>query len=429
MANQAVENELLLLTACEVLGDDAKKRLEQVLASQSVNWPHLLRLATDHGTYPLLSKHLGDYPDYVPAKVLSDLRQSVDANEKKNFLFAAELIKLKVLLDANGIEFMTYKGPSLALQAFGHLANRVFTDLDIIVNRTQVAQVQNLLLAANYTPEPDSRKLLPAFMNSSLFRKLTFEQTFARRPEVDLIATSVIDIHWEVAPPYVLSFDFETLKKNSITIDFLGRTLQTFRPEFLIVVLCCHGTKHQWLYLRWIADIASIIQRHPNLNWQEMYDLARRFGVAAKLDLALILCRELPGFCPSIPSEVLDRIEPLPHRFEKIRHQTLQSWFEPGVQNHNLRLYWYYELATFDRFVHRANFAIHELIEPGLPTYLRFPLPAALFGLYYFIHPLLTLFNFLCARLRCADLSRKPFTLSRWTAIVNTNSIAPSSNT
>lgn len=146
-------------------------------------------------------------------------------------------------------------------------------------------------------------------MHSALFRRLAFEQTFSRRLEGGLVATSVIDVHWEVAPPFVMSFDFETLKQHTIEVDLFGRTIRTFSPELSIVLLCCHGTKHQWAMLKWIVDIAAVIQAHPGLNWQTVYDTASKFGVASKVDLALLLSRELPWYQLNLSEAVSSRLQ------------------------------------------------------------------------------------------------------------------------
>lgn len=387
------------MTACASLNDAWKNRLHHLLVEQSIDWWKLFELATWHGTCPLIARLLGEFQDIVPADVWSRFREKANSTAKKNVLFAAELIKLKALLDGNGIEFISYKGLPLSLQAFGNLDCREFSDIDIIVDRARVTDVQKILLDANFSMEPADRILSNDFIYSSLFRKLAFEQTFSRRPQGDVVATSVIDVHWEVAPPYVISFDFATLKTGTIEMELFGRPIRTFKPELSIVLLCCHGTKHEWSRLRWIVDIASIIQAHPNLNWQEVYETAREFGLASKVDLALMLCGELPQYQLNLPEAVASRLLVAQNKLAPLAEQTVKSWFQPDSQKINLRLYWHYELSTFDTFERRANFLLHELCAPDLPTYLGHPLPESLYGLYHIIHPLRLTAGFIRARL------------------------------
>jgi hypothetical protein len=124
LVQRAVESDLLLMMACAVLNDEGKKRLRHLLSARSIDWQKLFRLAKWHGTYPLIARHLGELSDLVPANVLYEFREKATRNTKRNFLFAAELIKLKALLDRHGIEFITYKGLPLSLQSCGDLDSR-----------------------------------------------------------------------------------------------------------------------------------------------------------------------------------------------------------------------------------------------------------------------------------------------------------------
>jgi hypothetical protein len=417
-----------MLAACQTLGDEQKTLFEQLLSTGSVDWQRLVHLSTVHGTYPLLCRHLNAFPEFVPASILASLQKAADANARKNVCFMAELIKLKALFAAKQIQFITYKGPSLAFAAYGDLSSREFVDLDIVVDHTQLPLVQNTLFEAGYGAEPAKHNLSKDFMASDLFRKLEFEQTFSRRPNVAAVATSFVDVHWKVAPQHVVDLRFEELMKNSVEIDLCERKFRTFVPELLLVLLCCHATKHQWLLLKWLVDVAAVVQRNRQLDWHKVYEIAQRFGVCAKVDLALILCAELPGYRHDLPADIANRLNSQLKRFAPIKRQTLQSWFNPGSEKSNHRLHWRYELATFDTYQQRASFMLHELFDPGLPTYLRSPLPAALYPLYHVIHPLVTMQDFLGARLQafasktCASRSG-PFR-TRATSSVLQNSVS-----
>jgi hypothetical protein len=85
--------------------------------------------------------------------------------------------------------------------------------------------------------------------------------------------------------------------------------------------------KHQWSLLRWIVDVAEIVNRHPQLNWEETYDIARAFAVTVKLDCALSLCAEFLGSQEKLPGFVLDRLGG--EKFARMKERIVQAWFEP----------------------------------------------------------------------------------------------------
>ncbi|HEY9713820.1 MAG TPA: nucleotidyltransferase family protein [Chroococcales cyanobacterium] len=401
-----IEDDLLLLTACESLSVGQKQSLERMLASGAVDWMRLKHLAQTHGTCGLLWRNLKPYMHCLPERFERQLRKAVDVNNKQSFLFAAELVKLKRLLELSGIPFLVYKGPSLALQAFGDLGAREYSDLDIIVDRNHVTAVQDLLLAAGYSSEPIDRVLNKSFMRSKAFRNLAFEQTFSRRTGVDAVATSFIDIHWEVGPPHVISLEFETLKQHSTELNILNHSFNCMKAEILVVLLACHAMKHQWLQLKWVSDIAALITRNPHLDWQQSYELARRFGVATKLDFALSLCAELPEFIEQLPPFVVERLKLSDDRLGWLKQMTLESWGRLQPIDSNLRRHWCYELNTFDSHVSTASATWHEFAKPDMPTYLRLPLPESLFPLYHFIRPYFTVKDFVAARMRAASSNR-----------------------
>jgi hypothetical protein len=68
----------------------------------------------------------------IPSKVVNKFRGIFLANAARNEFLAQELIKTNRLLNANGIEMLNWKGPTLAIQAYGDLSLRQFMDIDTL---------------------------------------------------------------------------------------------------------------------------------------------------------------------------------------------------------------------------------------------------------------------------------------------------------
>jgi hypothetical protein len=81
-----------------------------------------------------------------------------------------------------------------------------------------------------------------------------------------------------------------------------GQTVMTFSPEDLLVYLCAHGAKHVWEKLIWIVDVAGLIHRHPNPDWDRVYELAVEQRCERVLFLGLRLARDMIG--ASVPYEM-----------------------------------------------------------------------------------------------------------------------------
>lgn len=366
-----------------------------------VDWTQLLDLAKRHGTYPLLHKHLSKMAaGVVPASVINELQGMVRVKAKHNFLLAAELIKVMHLFRARGIEFYAFKGPTLALLAYGDPAARVFLDLDIFVPEDKVPEAQMALLEAGYTPEPALDPPLPIeLIQSRLFRRLEHEQSFARRESGRAEPSFVIDIHWQFVEPSVMKLEPETVEQHERIATILGQPVKTISMELLFLVLCAHGTKHQWQKLSWLVDINELMVRHPDINFEQIYSMAGNFGLKAKLDLTIMLCRKAFPEAPlKLPEWLNDRVDRAAFRFRELLDLTVRCWGDPS-EVRNLRTYWLYQCSTFDRPWHAIAFFVQAFCSPNTPTYRVFPLPNWAFSAYYLIQPFILVWEFMRARL------------------------------
>src|SRR4029453_12179194 len=123
------------------------------LLGGALDWDSLLETALRHGTMPLLYWQLSHTcPDAVPEAVLAQLQRQFYANAGHNVRLAGELVRLLQLFEAQGIPAVPFKGPTLAVSAYGHLAFRQFGDLDIFIPLREFRKAKELLLSQAYLP-------------------------------------------------------------------------------------------------------------------------------------------------------------------------------------------------------------------------------------------------------------------------------------
>jgi hypothetical protein len=60
-------------------------------------------------------------------------------------------------------------------------------------------------------------------------------------------------------------------------------------PAHRLLYLCAHGTKHHWSRLLWVMDVAQVVRRHAELDWDALLEEARRIGSLRVLLLGLRL--------------------------------------------------------------------------------------------------------------------------------------------
>lgn len=114
-----------------------------MLLSQ-LDWEYLRSAADRHSAIPLLlAAVVAANSPAVPAAVLADLQTANHQNTNSNFVLTGELFKLLDLLKTNNIQAIPFKGPTLAVRAYGDLLLRQFGDLDILISQSDVKRTRD----------------------------------------------------------------------------------------------------------------------------------------------------------------------------------------------------------------------------------------------------------------------------------------------
>jgi hypothetical protein len=312
-SDKSVEISLLLLCSRTHLDPVQIDRL-QYLVQQPVNWSDLLTTADWHGLTPLLHNHLSTYGTaFVPADILAQLQTSYRQNFQKNLRLTTELLKLVQYLETNGVPVLCYKGPTLAQMAYGNLALRQFTDLDLLVPASAVLQTTHLLISQGYVPQftlTDPQTLT--------YTRLRNEHAFWHAEK-----QVCIDLHWAILPRYYsFSPDSEIFWADGDRLTFANQTVVTLSREHLLLFLCAHGAKHNWSHLGWICDLVELLRVSPDLDWQKVQHLAGQIGTLRMLLLGLYLAHQVLG-APLPPSllTALSQDLTIPPLAQLIEHQ------------------------------------------------------------------------------------------------------------
>lgn len=281
-----------LLLACCSPGSEAAVR-ERVRAAvlPVLDWPRLLALAEDHGVTPLLARCLNAHcADQVPPSWRNRLRERNRSHLFFTLSLMAELFRLEERFEGEGIETVAFKGPALAVQAFGDGALRQYSDLDLFLRHRDVLRACRLLLAHGYETRLPLRDVEAGNVPG---------QFLFTRPG----SPAVVELHTERTMRYVprpLPVDAMLARRTSVKLD--GRGVPAFSLEDTLVLISIHGSKHFWDRLMWIADVAALASRRPGLDAEAALRFAREVGAARMLRLGLRLARDLLD--ASLPEEL-----------------------------------------------------------------------------------------------------------------------------
>ena len=378
--NARPENELLLCCARTEASPEQAARI-RALSTPDIDLNYLALLARRHSITPLLYRQLERHASQlVPPAFLAKLKLQYQENSARNIILTAELCRLIKVFRAAGIETIPYKGPVLALFAYGDLALRRFVDLDIIVKKSDVPRARDLLLAEGYTP---TKSLTRA--QQDLLLRTQHNLQFARDER-----RLLLELHWEVAPHlFASSVQENELWRHLETINVSGTEMKTLSAGDLLFSLCVHGSRHLWERLGWICDIAELIARHE-INWPALLQRASDADSERMFFLGLHLAHKLLD-APLPPN--VQQLCAADARLETLANNVIAQLFNgpthvPATSTEIFK----YNIGVRKSLAARARYFIH-MLRPTDSDFSGRPLPSGLSFAYYLIRPFRLLFR------------------------------------
>lgn len=270
-----------------------------VAADANVDWKALISAAEAHGVAELLYAPLATSTCQVPPEILADLERRVLEATGQGLNRTTQLVDVLQHLTDHGIRALAFKGSTLAVGAYGHLGRRVSNDIDIFIDRSDLAEIRPLLLAHGYRVRPPD----PGRCESVLYGR------FPSAGRVDELLPSQpwqaqLEVHVAFATwPYRIRCDAHALFDRAITVDVAGHNIPTLCPEDLLPALAIHGMMHSWWPLRLVSDIDAVADQVH--NWDDVLRRAEAAGMRRILSVALLLAERLLG--TTLPPDVFAR--------------------------------------------------------------------------------------------------------------------------
>jgi hypothetical protein len=261
-------------------------RIANALRSK-IDWAVLSSLAEAHSVRLRLIHALSELHWIgIPAETKRSLLVFLQLHKVHCLQVAGELIRVSDQLSQRAIRFATFKGASLAVGLYGDLSLREFDDIDLIVDKQQIACVEDILSSLGYRPA----------LGSSVFREafLSYQRQFTFVREND--ASLAIDLHWHFAGrcmPFPISSD--EIWNNLDQLHIGGRVVPTLGRADLGLLLAGHGAKEGWRRLGWLGDFAMFIEKNPDLDWRTLLHRARRRASGRSLLVGWQLAAQLLG--------------------------------------------------------------------------------------------------------------------------------------
>jgi hypothetical protein len=276
---------LLVCTRTQV-DRDTTERIAGV-AHREPDWEGLFAAANEQRLLPIFCKNFAGYTgEALPSRWRQRVSEEFMRNSCRNLALTAELFRVLEALEGHGVRATPYKGPVLAAQAYGDVALRQFSDLDIMVPQRQIAAAHDALIALGY------RALVAGLINGceGAQGRRQIPGQYAYRNECG----TMVELHTELTLRYFpRRLNVDELCGRREVVNVCGREVPTFSREDTLLLLSVHGSKHFWESLGWIADIAALSNAAPGLDWGLALERARGWGVQRMVLLGAALAAQL----------------------------------------------------------------------------------------------------------------------------------------
>ncbi len=193
---------------------------------------------------------------------------------------------LQGALLAAGIRPLVLKGPAFSIAAYGRLGLRHNRDLDLLIEKAELATACRVLAARGYG------RIEPAATASPV------DLARWERRQKDMVfqhaGGQIIELHWRL-------FDNPHLLPLPHPRDWLPVTLtpnfafETLPLALHLLFACIHGAHHAWSRLKWLADVAAIFAQMPAAELAVFYERAKSMRVHRSVAQAMLLSADLLG--------------------------------------------------------------------------------------------------------------------------------------
>src|SRR5262249_36872102 len=286
----------------------------------------------------------------------------------------------------SGIPWLCVKGPVAAATLYIDPTLRPFSDIDLLIRLPDFRRAHASLVECGFQPVCN---LTPKWQALD----------FRDQSETTLVHRGWrIDLHWELLPNrYSFAPPMNAIWTRAELMNVFDVPVNTTSPYDTLVFLCLHAARHDWERLIWLIDIAALITRSHQLDWDAFIKDLKHKSRKIPLQVSLMLVKTLFGV--DLPPRISDRLKDNPIAMaickERIRRWQYQP--EPSKYPWPWKSLYYQSMSLPADRRHQWH---DILLRPTPLEWKAVPLPFACRGAYYAIRPLRLIWKYCVSRSR-----------------------------
>ena len=260
-------------------------------------WDRFRDLVIDrHRVAPQVAPALAGHP--VPERVRQEIEAEATSVSFQALAQKAETLRLVAALDAKGCQVMVLKGWPLSERLFGKAGSRAAKDIDLHIRPTDLPLAIEVLSELGYCAVRGHEGRL----------------ALARTPHPALLAETndiavfhpsgqMVELHWRLthlAGWITLEDVPEAITQHPV--DQTGQNLCVPDDRANLIYLSVHGQLHLWGRLRWLLDVAKLMELRSDRALGADLALAQELGAGRAVRIAMHLAHRI--FHVALPSDL-----------------------------------------------------------------------------------------------------------------------------
>lgn len=277
----------LVCAACRWPRGEARDEAVREAAAAPIDWDRLTSIIRRQRVWGLAADGLAASGIAIPQPYCDEIPQRAEIIRNRNRAAVALTARLASALDAKGIDWISFKGLTLAARAYGNIDLKMSTDIDLLVPQQHADAVFALLAGEGYerfNPGPD-------VADHQVAEWMRVAKEVGWRHEG---TRHVVEVHGRMmANPALLPEAGLDAPRQHIRLA-QGLDVPTLADPILYAYLVAHGAHHGWFRLKWLVDVAALLS--TDLSAIEAHHAeAERLGVGRCSAQALLLAHDLLG--------------------------------------------------------------------------------------------------------------------------------------
>ena len=289
------EDGLFAALLLDAIPEETLPRLGRRLRDP-LDWNYLLDRIRSHQAAPIVLHNLKRYDllGLVGESVRNDLKRISLEALPANLSYYEELKTLLKAFGSEGIGIVVIKGAALGPAAYANSTLRLFSDIDILVERRNMAGADRVMRESGYMLSEEYRPV-------EYFDRYHFHHIYIRKTTY---LDHVIEVHWDLfTPTLVRDVDLNSIWENRIAIRMDDMDMYTldWTDHFLYLcgVHCAHDSFRNVVHL---CDLIRVARKIGADSWGEVERKARSWGVEKAVTCCALLLKDIFGVALPFPA-------------------------------------------------------------------------------------------------------------------------------